>query len=75
MRQIILAALLCATPAIAAEPMPPLAGNIAIHDPSKGSREEYVRRSVRFGIRVEQPRVTVPAAEVVRITPLGEIEL
>jgi hypothetical protein len=48
--------------------------NVAIHDPSKGSREEYLRRSARFGIQVERQQVTVPAADVVRITPLGEIE-
>lgn len=34
MRSIVLAALLCAAPALAAEPMPRLAGNTAIHDPS-----------------------------------------
>ena len=49
--------------------------DVAIHDPSKGSREDYVRRSARFGIRVEQRQVTVPSAEVARITPLGEIEI
>jgi hypothetical protein len=48
--------------------------NVGIHDPSKGTREEYVRRSAKFGIQVERPRITVPSADVARITPLGEIE-
>jgi arabinan endo-1,5-alpha-L-arabinosidase len=39
MRSMILV-LLCAAPALAAEPMPPLAGNIAIHDPSIVATED-----------------------------------
>ena len=48
--------------------------DVGIHDPSKGTREDYLRRSAKFGIRVEQRQVTIAPADVVRITPLGQIE-
>lgn len=48
--------------------------DVGTHDPSKGSREDYVRRSAKFGIRVDRRELTVPLAEVARITPLGQIE-
>jgi hypothetical protein len=34
-----------------------------------------VRRSVKFGIRVDRPELTIESTEVARITPLGQIEL
>ncbi|HEX6104596.1 MAG TPA: hypothetical protein VFZ26_03375 [Gemmatimonadales bacterium] len=40
-----------------------------------GTREEYLRRSAKFGIRVEQKHVLLPKASVARVTPLGEIQL
>ena len=48
--------------------------NVAIHDSSRGSRDEFVRRSAKFGIQVDRQQVTVPSADVVRIAPLGQIE-
>ncbi len=49
--------------------------DVGIHDgASGGSREDYVRRSARFGIRADRKQLVVPRAEVSRITPLGEIE-
>ena len=49
--------------------------NVGIHDAaSGGSKEEYVRRSARFGVRTERPHLVVPRAAVSRITPLGEVE-
>jgi hypothetical protein len=38
-----------------------------------GSREEYVRRSAKFGVHAEHKHLVVPAREVARITRLGEI--
>jgi hypothetical protein len=49
--------------------------NVGVHDASAGeSREEYVRRSAKFGVRTERKHVVVPRAEVARVTPLGEVE-
>ena len=41
----------------------------------KETREEYLRRSARFGIGVEQKHLVLPKAEVARVTPLGELQL
>jgi hypothetical protein len=49
--------------------------DVGVFDPAQGTRDEYVRRSVKFGIRVDRPGLTIESAEVARITPLGEIEL
>ena len=38
------------------------------------SKEEYLRRSLKFGVRSEQKHVVVPSREVVRILRLGEVE-
>jgi hypothetical protein len=38
-------------------------------------RDEYIRRSMRFGIRVEQKHVVLPTASVAKITPLGEVSV
>lgn len=39
------------------------------------SREEFLRRSARFGIRVEQKHLLVPKGSVARVTPLGSLQL
>lgn len=49
--------------------------NVGVFDPAQGTRDEYVRRSVKFGIRVDHPGLTIDSAEVARMTPLGDIEL
>jgi hypothetical protein len=50
--------------------------DVARRDPAEGgSREEYIRRSARFGIRVDRKHVVVPKASVARVTPLGEMAL
>jgi hypothetical protein len=38
-----------------------------------GSKEEYIRKSAKFGIRAEHKHVLVPSAEVAQITRLAEI--
>jgi hypothetical protein len=49
--------------------------DVGVHDGAGGgSRDDYVRRSARFGIRVERKHVVVPKAEVARITRLAELE-
>ena len=47
--------------------------NVGVHDAAEGSREDYVRRSARFGVRTDRKHLVVPRAEVSRITPLGEV--
>ncbi len=48
-----------------------------IHDPatSAASREDYLRRTLKFGVKPEHPRLIVPAAQVTAITPLREIAI
>jgi hypothetical protein len=49
--------------------------NVGVHDATSGdTREEFVRRSVRFGVRADRKHLIVPRGEVSRITRLGEIE-
>jgi hypothetical protein len=48
--------------------------DVGVHDGATGgSREEYVRKSAKFGIRAEHKHIVVPTAQVVRITPLGSV--
>lgn len=50
--------------------------DVSRHDPAEGStRDEYIRRSAKFGIRVDRKHVLLPSASVARVTPLGEIPL
>jgi hypothetical protein len=50
--------------------------DVSRHDPAAGgSREEYIRKSARFGIRVERKHLVLPKERVARLTPLGEIAL
>ena len=36
-------------------------------------RDDFLRRSAKFGIRVEQKHIVLPAPTVARITPLREL--
>jgi hypothetical protein len=47
--------------------------DVGIHDAEVGqpSKAEYLQRTAKYGIRVTQKRVLVPAADVATITPLG----
>jgi hypothetical protein len=49
--------------------------NVAIHeaDAAPVSREEFLARTRQFGVRAERKHLVVPAAQVARITPLGEL--
>lgn len=50
---------------------------VAVHDPatSEQSREEWLRRTLKFGVRADHKFLAVPAEEVTTITPLGELSL
>jgi hypothetical protein len=48
--------------------------NVAMHEASSdSSREEFIRRSAKFGVRVDRPHLVVPSGEVTAITPLGQL--
>lgn len=50
--------------------------DVGVHDAAAGgSKEDYVRRSAKFGIRAERKHLVVPRLEVARITKLAEMEL
>jgi hypothetical protein len=50
--------------------------DVGVHDESLtgGSKHDYIRRGAQYGIRVEHKHIVVPRAEVLRLTPLGEIQ-
>jgi hypothetical protein len=49
--------------------------DVGQHDSAAGgSKEDYVRRSARFGIRADRKHLVVPRQEVVRITKLADLE-
>jgi hypothetical protein len=50
--------------------------DVGVHDTASGggTREDFVRRSARFGVRTDRKHLVVPRAQVSRITRLGEIE-
>jgi hypothetical protein len=49
--------------------------DVGVHDAAAGgSKDDYVRRSAKFGIRAERNHLVVPRHEVARITRLVEME-
>jgi hypothetical protein len=49
--------------------------DVGVYDAGAGgTREDFVRRSARFGVRTDRKHLVVPRAEVSRITRLGEVE-
>ncbi|HUF34712.1 MAG TPA: hypothetical protein VMN37_02120 [Gemmatimonadales bacterium] len=49
--------------------------DVGRHDPAQGgSREDYIRRSAKFGVRVDLKHLVLAKASVGRVTPLGEIQ-
>jgi hypothetical protein len=49
--------------------------DVGVHDSATGdTREEFVRRSARFGVHTDRKHLIVPLGEVSRITRLGEVE-
>ena len=49
--------------------------DVGVHDAGAGgAREDYLRRSARFGVRTDRKHLVVPRSEVSRIRPLREVE-
>jgi hypothetical protein len=49
--------------------------DVGVHDAAHGgSKDDYVRRSARFGVRVERKHLVVARSNVSRITRLAEVE-
>ena len=51
--------------------------DVGIHDAASGgdvTRDEYVQRSAKVGVRTDRKHLVVPRADVSRIIPLGEID-
>ena len=47
--------------------------DVGVHDEGPDlSREDYIRKSAKFGVRSEHKHLVVPAGDVARITRLGE---
>jgi hypothetical protein len=47
--------------------------DVGVHEAEGGiTKQEYIKRSARFGIRSEQRHVIVPSSQVLRITRLSE---
>jgi hypothetical protein len=51
--------------------------DVGVHrsDVAGMSKQEYLERSARFGIRVEHRQLRLASEQVSRITPLGQIRL
>jgi hypothetical protein len=49
--------------------------DVGVHDEiaAEVSKDEYIKRSARFGIRSEHKHLIVPSSEVARITRLAEV--
>jgi hypothetical protein len=49
--------------------------DVGVHDSAKGdlTKEEYLKKSARFGVRSTHKHLAVPSDQVARITPLGEL--
>lgn len=49
--------------------------NVGVHDAAAGgSKDEYVRRSAKFGVRAEEQHLVVPRDQVARIIKLADID-
>lgn len=48
--------------------------DVAVHEAeaSELSKEEFVRRTLKFGVRVDRKHALVPSADVATLKPLGE---
>jgi hypothetical protein len=47
--------------------------DVGVHNEGpEPSKEEYIRKSARFGVRSEHKHLVVPTGDVARITRLGE---
>jgi hypothetical protein len=51
--------------------------DVGSYDPASGgnTREDFLRRTLKFGIRIDHRHFVVPNAEVAAIIPLGSLTL
>ena len=48
--------------------------DVGVHDPAGGmTREEYLKRTLKFGIRADQKHLVVPHDEVANLKRLAEL--
>jgi hypothetical protein len=48
--------------------------DVGVHEETASeSKDEYIKRSAKFGIRSDHKHLIVPAGEVARVTRLGEV--
>ena len=48
--------------------------DVGIHDGDGSTKEEYIRRSLKYGIRTDRKEMVVPKEAVVRIRRLADFE-
>jgi hypothetical protein len=48
--------------------------DVGIHDGDGSTKEEYIRRSLKYGIRTDRKELIVPKEAVARITRLADFE-
>jgi hypothetical protein len=48
--------------------------DVGVYDPTavSATKEEYVRKSIKFGVRSEFRHLTIPSQDIARITRLGD---
>jgi hypothetical protein len=57
------------------------AGGMLLHDAAGfdpaagGSRDEFLRRTAKFGVRIDHRSIVVPSAEVAGLVPFGDLKL
>lgn len=49
--------------------------NVAVHDPATADRslDEFLARTLKYGVRAERKHLLLPADQVSRIRPLAEL--
>jgi hypothetical protein len=49
--------------------------DVGVHEGDGPTRDEYIRRSLKFGVRTDRKQVVVPKAVVARITRLTDFQV
>jgi hypothetical protein len=48
--------------------------DVGVHEGDEAARDDYIRRSLKFGIRADRKQVVVPKGAVARITRLTDFQ-
>ena len=48
--------------------------DVGIHDGGGSAKEEYIRRSLKYGVRADRKQIVVPKEAVTRITRLADFD-